>query len=63
VPRKPLDVDNGPVQTPVLSGVPPNKLYKSKGAVVVNSFTQIERNPSVPGLFGDTRFTNTSNRV
>ena len=63
VPWKPLEVDNGPVQTPVLSGVPPNKLNKSKGAVVVNSFTQIERNPGVPGLFRDTKLTNTSNRV
>ena len=36
VPRFPLEVGNGPVQVPVLSGVPPSNPNKFTGGVVVN---------------------------
>jgi hypothetical protein len=51
VPRCPLAVVIGPDQTPSLSGVPPNKPNKLKGAVVETWSTQTLLFPSFPASF------------
>ena len=44
---------------PVLSGFPPSKSYKSKGAVVGKSETQYLFAPLVPALFGSSKIAET----
>jgi hypothetical protein len=52
VPKCPLEVAIGPLQVPVVSGVPPSNEKRLNGGAAATWFAQMLRLPLVPALLG-----------